>query len=268
MFRWSDTSSLVGSGAITELEATVADHLGVRFALALPSATAAIQVGFEALAICPGDEVVVCQQDWYAAEAIARAMGAIPLVLDQLGGGSPSVAEVTALAGPATRAVVVTHDPREAAPVAELVAALRNSGSDAAVVEDLARMAWADLATLGVHGRVGVLSFGPGKAIDAGEGGVLVTDEEHLWREAVRTSQHPLRQLRAGIAAPNLRNVQRRMHPAAAVAALAEMQRTGWPVELSVACRWCDSANPRRKSAPAKIPGQGGGGIRPRPRGM
>lgn len=45
----------------------------------------------------------------------------------------------------------------------------------------------------------GVVSFGPGKEIDAGEGGVLLCKHRQHLNRAISMSQHPIRQIVAGV---------------------------------------------------------------------
>ncbi len=66
-----------------------------------------------------------------------------------------------------------------------------------------------------------VLSFGPGKPLDCGEGGAIVTSNTALYETLLRTSQHPSRQgLELGFQqATEFGPLNARIHPGAAAAA-------------------------------------------------
>ncbi len=64
-----------------------------------------------------------------------------------------------------------------------------------------------------------VVSFGPGKAVDAGEGGAIVTDDDLLYEKLLWHTQHPRRQRRElGLGCDNEFALNARIHPAAAEA--------------------------------------------------
>lgn len=67
-----------------------------------------------------------------------------------------------------------------------------------------------------------VLSFNSQKSLAAGEGGCIITDNADLYERLVWYSQHPLRQKRElGVGIYNEFSFNTRIHPAAAVSALA-----------------------------------------------
>lgn len=73
-----------------------------------------------------------------------------------------------------------------------------------------------------------VLSFGPGKPMDLGEGGAVVTDDGDLYEKVVRITQHPDR-VRRELSLVDCDDVQflnGRMHPAAVALGLAKIDKT------------------------------------------
>lgn len=74
-------------------------------------------------------------------------------------------------------------------------------------------------------GDVAVFSLGPGKQIDAGEGGVLLLADCELYRAAVQACCHPVRQLLSGVDTVDTGRFSMRPHPAAAVLAAYELAR-------------------------------------------
>jgi dTDP-4-amino-4,6-dideoxygalactose transaminase len=173
----------------------------------------ALRVGLIAVGVVAGDEVVVPGLDWVAASAVVRSLGAAPVPVDvMIPDCTIDPDAVAAALTPHTRAVVATHLGGLPADAVTLQAICRDARIP--LVEDAAQAMGAHLdgRPVGSFGHVAALSFGPGKVLDAGGGGMLVTSDEHLWREAVRLSQHPARQLLAGIPEPNMQVLEARMH--------------------------------------------------------
>ena len=223
------TSSILGNGAIAWLERTMADWIGVRHALALPSASVGLRLALDAVGVRSGDEVIVPRRDWTAARAAARELGAIPVIAEVLEpDGTIDPREVARLACPRTRAVVVTHLAGVPARMSDLQDLSHALGVP--IIEDCAQALGVtiDDRRVGSFGAVGVFSFGPGKRIDAGEAGILVTDERALWEHAVRRSQHPARLAIEGLDQEADPTLQARIHPVAAVVAAHALCVDGW----------------------------------------
>ena len=66
-------------------EAAFAEHLGVRHAVAVSSATAALHLAYLAAGVGPGDEVIVPAITFVAGAAAARYCGAVPVLADIVG---------------------------------------------------------------------------------------------------------------------------------------------------------------------------------------
>lgn len=222
------TSSIIGGGAIDFVEQALAGQLGGRQVLALPSATFAIFVALRSAGVDAGDDVLVSALDWPAARAVASVLGArvvpVPVGLNDLvmdpGGASDLVT-------PATKAVVVTHLHGVVADVAGLREVLPGHVS---IIEDCAQALGAGRCgqPAGTAGDFAAFSLGPGKAASAGELGLLAAASPRLYRRAVAVSQHPARQLLAGIETPSEAVFIARPSPLAAVLGAHKLSR--WPV--------------------------------------
>jgi dTDP-4-amino-4,6-dideoxygalactose transaminase len=220
------TSSILGSGAIEELERRFPHRMGVAHGLALPSATLAMRAALLALDVGRDDEVIVPAWDWIAPASATRSVGAVPVAADiTLPDCFISPKAVARVLSADTKAVIVTHllgVPGDVSAIRQICDPLGIS-----VIEDCAQSLGAsfDGKPVGSIGAAAVISFGPNKVIDAGGGGMIVTNDQAIWRRAVELSQHPVRQLLAGISVPNLRALETRIHPVAALVALHELQR-------------------------------------------
>jgi len=220
--RDGPTSSITGGGAISELERRLAAYCGVRFALGLSSGTLALRTALLAVGVRSTAEVVIPAFDWPAAAAATLSLDARPVPAD-VGAGSLHVSAeaVERVLTPRTKAVVVTHLAGVPAETFRLRAVCK--AHRLPLVEDASQALGARdcRRPVGAIGDVGIFSLGPGKLLDVGEGGALVTEDERLFQAAVRATQHPTRQLLAGGGIPpHLLGLSARLHPLAAVLGL------------------------------------------------
>lgn len=226
--RWEQTapgtptSSVLGGGAIAAAEAAFGRLHGGRPALLLPSATSALRAGLQALGVREGDEVICPIIDWPAAYAAIASLGATPIPV--------AVDPQTITIDPAAAAQARTSRTRAAVAchlhgICADIPALRRRLPGIGICEDASQ---AFGARLGRHraatlGAVAVLSLGPGKHIDAGEGGVLLCSSTSLHQRAIAATCHPLRNLLSGITLTDPRALIMRPHPMTAVLALHEL---------------------------------------------
>jgi dTDP-4-amino-4,6-dideoxygalactose transaminase len=221
----SPTSSILGGGAIAAAEAAFSELHAARPALLLPSATYALRVALQAGGVVPGDEVICGEIDWASGYAAVSSLGARPvpvaadprtLTLDPAAAAAARTAR--------TRAVIACH----LHGVCADVPAIRRLLPGVTVIEDVAQALGnrMDGRLAGTMGDMAVLSLGPGKPLDAGEGGVLLSDGYARHDRAVAVACHPLRQLLTGLPDPDPAALAIRPHPVTAVLALHQL--TGW----------------------------------------
>lgn len=223
--RW-DTLTPAGGEPVRRLEEQFCRMFGFDHGLALASGTMALEVALRAAGIGLGDEVVVAAYDWGAAAGAVLRCGAVPVLADidpvraTLDPGSLRAA-VTGR----TAAVVVTHLFGCPADMAGVLAVARRHGL--LVVEDCCQALGARLGgrPVGTFGDAAAFSFGWGKIVCGGEGGMLVVRDEELWRRAIWVSQHPWRQvLETGTEGPlSDMALNGRIHPLAATLARAQL---------------------------------------------
>jgi perosamine synthetase len=172
-----------------ELEAKIAERIGVKHGLAMNSATAALHLALEAFGIGPDDEVAIPTLTFTSCGEVCAYLGARPVLTD--------VGD-DALMGPEQLVPVLTHRTRAVMPVhfagqAADVPALREVAPDARFVEDAAHAFPAVLRGVPV-GRLGdaaALSFYATKTMTTGgEGGMLLTDDDAIAARAARMRLH------------------------------------------------------------------------------
>lgn len=174
-----------GPSKVAELEGTFAARTGVRYALGVTSGTAALICGLQGLGIGPGDEVIVPAYTWIASASAVLAVGAIPVVAEVDESLTLDPADVEARISSATRAIMPVHMRGVPAQMDALMAVARRH--DLKVIEDVAQASGGSYygRMLGSIGDVGCLSLQFNKIITSGEGGMVVTDDETVWKRAV-----------------------------------------------------------------------------------
>jgi len=180
-------SACLASGWVTQgpmveqFQRLVAEHHGVRHALATTSCTAALHLSTLALGLGPGDEVVVPAFTWITSAHCAEYVGAKAVFADvDVATFNLDPAALEAAITPRTRAVVAVHLFGLAAPMDEITAIARQH--DLLVIEDAACAIGTTYRgrPVGAIGAVGCFSFHPRKVVTTGEGGMLTTDRDDL----------------------------------------------------------------------------------------
>src|SRR5688572_15382740 len=169
-----------------ELEEDYRHYFGVRHALAHCNGTAALLAAFFALDLQAGDEVLVPSATFRASVVPMLWLGAIPVFceseFDRLGiDPSDAARKIT----PRTRAIVVTHLWGMPAKMTELIALARQHKLK--IVEDASHAQgaiWRD-RSCGALGDISVFSLQSSKLAPAGEGGMLLTNDEALMERAI-----------------------------------------------------------------------------------
>jgi dTDP-4-amino-4,6-dideoxygalactose transaminase len=175
-----------------ELERRFAQRLGVRFAVAVSSCTAALHLAMRGLGIGPGDEVIVPSLTFVATVNCVRYVGARPVFADVAGPLDLTIdpADVESLVTDRTRAVICMHYGGGACDLDALTAICERRGI--ALVEDAAH---APASThrgrpLGAVGRAGCFSFYANKNLTCAEGGLLATDDAAIAETARLLRSH------------------------------------------------------------------------------
>ncbi len=169
---------------IRRFETAFADYLGVKYALTTSSCTGALHIALAALGIGPGDEVIVPDLTWVATANAVLYVGAKPVFADV----DPEYwcldpASFESLITPKTKAVMPVDLYGHPAPMDRIMEIARKH--HLLVVEDAAPSLGAEChgQKVGTFGNVAAFSFQGAKLTVTGEGGMLVTDDEELYRK-------------------------------------------------------------------------------------
>jgi len=174
-----------GPSKVDQLEEEFAALTGVRYSLAVTSGTAALICALRGLGIGPGDEVIVPAYTWIASASAVLAVGAIPVVaeIDDTLTLDPTAIEERIT--PYTRAVMPVHMRGTPCQMDEILAVAHRRGLK--VIEDAAQANGASYKgrQAGSIGDVGCFSLQFNKILTSGEGGMLTTDQEAVWKRAL-----------------------------------------------------------------------------------
>jgi len=167
---------------VRSFEEAVEERAVVSHALAVNAGTSALYLALVGLGVGPGDEVIVPGFTYVATISSVVYARALPVLAEVDATFDLDPADVEARITPRTKAIVVVHMLGGPARIDELKALADRHG--VALIEDAAqafgamhRGRW-----LGTIGDVGAYSFNEYKTITAGEGGMLVTSDDELYR--------------------------------------------------------------------------------------
>jgi len=212
------TSSITGDGAVEAAEKRFSALHSNRPALLVPSATYGLYSALKAVSVRAGSLVCCPDYDWPSSLGAIRALGATPLlipVFDQTLTIDPAALRKLDLSN--ISAIIATHIHGIPADIPAIREAI---GQDIPIIEDCSQAFGSELdgQPVGALGDIAVFSFGPGKALYAGEGGMIVTRDWALYEKVIRETAHPIRQLIGGVGNDvKFTNFSIRPHPITAI---------------------------------------------------
>ncbi len=177
---------------VAELEARLADYVGVRHCVGVSSGTDALLVALMALDIGPGDEVITTPFTFVATAEVIALLGAVPRFVDidpvtyniDPGGIQTAI-------GPKTRAIMPVSLYGQCADMDAINAIADRHGLP--VIEDAAQSFGASYKGRRSCGlsTIGCTSFFPSKPLGAyGDGGACFTDDDQLANRMRQAMNH------------------------------------------------------------------------------
>ena len=186
-------------GKVYQCEQEVAKYSKVRYAVAVNSGTSALLTALGGLGIGPGDEVIVPGFTFIASISSIVYAGAIPILaeIDRTFNLDPG--DVRAKISPHTKAIMAVHMMGNPARLDELKAIADEHGL--VLIEDCAQAFGASSKgrPVGSIGKVGTCSFNVYKTITSGEGGMVITDDEELYKRCFAFHDQGHSPLRTGV---------------------------------------------------------------------
>ena len=180
-----------GGRAVRALEQSFREHFDVKHAIAVNSATSGLHCAVAAMDIGPGDEVIVPPYSMTATATAPFMLGALPVfadIEDRTFGLDPASVEATI--SPYTRGIIAVNLFGHPARLDELRAIAKRH--DLFLIEDNAQAPDATCLgrKTGTIGDAGVFSFNRHKTMQAGEGGVILTNDDRIALKAALFRNH------------------------------------------------------------------------------
>jgi len=175
---------------VREFEQAFSKRMGVPHAQAVSSGSAALKVGLASLEVGKGDEVIVPAFTYIATIEAVFEVGATPVIVDVDDSLNISPVALEAAITKKTRAVIPVH--MMGAPVdMDLVMSIASRYS-LLVLEDNSQCCGGSYKKqiLGTIGDAAAFSFDAGKTIITGEGGMLLTHDENIYKRARAFHDH------------------------------------------------------------------------------
>jgi perosamine synthetase len=172
-------------------ESEFAELVGSKYAMATSSCTGALHLSLLALGIGPGDEVIVPGVTWVATASAVMYVGAKPVFADiDLTTWTIDLMDIERKISKATKAIIPVHLYGYAANMPEILKLANSYGIK--IIEDAAPAIGTliENKSAGTFGDFGCYSFQGAKLLVTGEGGMLVTDNEELFKKAKKMQDH------------------------------------------------------------------------------
>ncbi|HET7767718.1 MAG TPA: DegT/DnrJ/EryC1/StrS family aminotransferase [Chloroflexota bacterium] len=186
----SRVSGMTPPTRVEQFERALCERTASRYALAVTSGTAALEVALAGLGIGPGDEVILPALNFISSPEAVLRLGAIPVFAEVDAGYGLDPDEIARLVTPRTRAVMPLHVHGAACRIDAVVSEARRHGL--LVLENGAWSCGASFRGQAVctFGDAGIHSLQSVKVITAGEGGVVLTGDPLVYERAFRYHDH------------------------------------------------------------------------------
>lgn len=179
LFRYYGPKGVQSKVALLEKE--FAKKMGSRYALATTNCTGALITALTACGVGPGHEVLVTGYTFFASCAAIVAAKAIPVIVEVDETLTMDPVDVEKKITPSTKAMVVVHMRGVPCDMDRIMAIAKKH--NLMVIEDVAQAVGGTYKGkfLGTFGDCGCYSFQYHKTITAGEGGMIVTNDQRLY---------------------------------------------------------------------------------------
>jgi 3-amino-5-hydroxybenzoate synthase len=171
-----------------QFEQEFAAYHGAKHGIAITNGTHAIEVTLAAVGIQPGDEVIVPDSTFVATASAVLFAGALPVLVDvESDSFNLDPDAVEAAITDKTKAIIAVHMGGMAADMDRLLALAERH--NLALIEDSAHAHGSEWRgkKIGALGRAGTFSFQSSKTITAGEGGMIISNDDAFERAARST---------------------------------------------------------------------------------
>lgn len=170
------------NGLVEKFEKEFASYCGSRFAVTCVNGSVALRLALIASGVRPGDEVIVPPYTFIATASIVIEANCVPVFVDidpETYNLDPS--KIEAAITPRTKAIIPVHFAGQACDMDHIMTIANKH--NLVVIEDAAHAHGGEYKgkKLGTIGHAGCFSFQSSKNLNAGEGGIVITNDEKLF---------------------------------------------------------------------------------------
>ncbi|MFX1355880.1 MAG: DegT/DnrJ/EryC1/StrS family aminotransferase [Promethearchaeota archaeon] len=197
LYRYGDLNDPRFKAKVWNLEQEFAKYTKSKYALAVNSGTSALLTALWALKIGPGDEVIVPGYTFIASITSIIFARAIPILTEIDDTLTLDPKDVEKKITSRTKAIMLVHMLGNPGHLNDIVKIAQDN--DLILIEDCAQAFGATYKgkSVGTFGEIGAFSLNVYKTITAGDGGMVITDDDELYKRAfaIHDQGHlPLRQ--------------------------------------------------------------------------
>ena len=176
---------------IFKFEDAFKQYQNSNYAVATSSCTAAIHLGLLALGVTKDDEVIIPEITWIASASPILYIGAKPVIVDVLEDSwciDPK--KIEAAITPKTKAILIAHIYGNVCEMDEILTISKKHNLK--IIEDAAEGFGSEYKgrKCGSIGDIGVFSFHGTKTITTGEGGMLICNNEEVYKKVRVLNDH------------------------------------------------------------------------------
>jgi dTDP-4-amino-4,6-dideoxygalactose transaminase len=186
-----DNRWLTNGPNLLKFENKIKQFIGTNFAVGVGNATQALHLSLDSIGIGKGDEVIVPTFTFAATSNAVKYCGAEPILTDvDYDTFNISPNEIEKNITKRTKAIIVVHYGGQSCDMKKIIDISKKY--NLSLIEDCAHSLGSTFnkKLCGNLGDVGCFSFYPTKIITTGEGGMLVTNNEIIYKQSRLTRSH------------------------------------------------------------------------------
>lgn len=227
LYRYGDLQNPRFKRKVFTLEREFAAFSGADYSVAASSGTSALLVSLLALGVGRGDEVIVPAYTFVATYSSAAFCGAVPVLAEIDDSLTIDPNDIEHRITERTKAIVPVHMLGNPCAMEQIMDIARRH--NLYVVEDCCQAAGATYLGrhVGTFGHFGAFSLNMYKTINAGDGGMIITNDEHLYRTAfaIHDQGHSPNRAEVEIGKRSILGLNFRIHELTGAVGLAQMRK-------------------------------------------
>ncbi|MFX1287012.1 MAG: DegT/DnrJ/EryC1/StrS family aminotransferase [Promethearchaeota archaeon] len=227
LYRYGDLQNPKFKAKVWNLEQDFAKYTKARYALAVNSGTSALLTALWALKIGPGDEVIVPGYTFIASITSIIFARAIPILAEVNDTLTLDPQDVKKKITSRTKAIMLVHMLGNPGQLDEFTKIVEEN--NLILIEDCAQAFGATYRgkSVGTYGKMGAFSLNVYKTITAGDGGMVITDDDDLYKRAFAIHDQGHLPLRQGVEQGNrtVLGINFRMNELTAAVAGAQLKK-------------------------------------------